>query len=315
MARDIDELLRADAVNVEQTKRLFDVFDPALFEAFNRATRMFDWFAALLGNHAADVDDMREIKRCGQTLGARNGAELRAILTRPTQDVARSKLLGRIERANDRMLGRRLRGLVLTMIDRAYHWGVTDLLRMRLTPAIGYQRIEAEAFALICRMRDHPHIARKWKDIVSDDDGVNFYKKNQGALRVEMTGAKLDFAYDSASGIALHVRFAGAAYGFRQQSREEGETFVHEMKLLCQELDPKEPQYFLAQTLGFLRTQDSSSQRSPARSRRCARAPGKSRWRHSRGSSMLLGSGSWSSPRRTLIGGRGCSSLPLRSSQ
>jgi hypothetical protein len=142
------------------------------------------------------------------------------------------------------------------MIDRAYHWGVTDLLRMRLTPAIGYQRIEAEAFALICRMRDHPHIARKWKDIVSDDDGVNFYKKNQGALRVEMTGAKLDFAYDSASGIALHVRFAGAAYGFRQESREEGETFVHEMKLLCQELDPKEPQYFLAQTLGFLRTQD-----------------------------------------------------------
>src|SRR5262249_19123197 len=68
-------------------------------------------------------------KRCGETLGARNGAELRAILTRPTQDVARSKLLGRIERANDRMLGRRLRGLVLTMIDRAYHWGVTNLLR------------------------------------------------------------------------------------------------------------------------------------------------------------------------------------------
>jgi len=25
------------------------------------------------------------------------------------------------------------------------------------SPAIGYQRIEAAAFALLCRMRDHPH--------------------------------------------------------------------------------------------------------------------------------------------------------------
>jgi hypothetical protein len=256
MARDIDQLLRADTANVEQTKRLFDAFDPALFEAFNRATRMFDWFAALIGHHLSDLDDMHEIKRCGKTLGARSLAELRAILARETHDEARRELVGRIERANDRILGRRLRGLVLTMIDRAYHWGVTDLLRMRLTPAIGYQRIESEAFALICRMRDHPHIARKWMEIASDDDGVNFYRENQGALRDEMKRTKLDFAYDSASGIALHVRFAGAAYGFQQKAHEVGEAFVHEMKLLCQELDPKEPKYFLAQALGFLRTQD-----------------------------------------------------------
>jgi hypothetical protein len=130
VARDIDELLRADAENVEQTKRLFDGLDPALFEAFNRATRMFDWFAALIGHHACDVDDVREINRCGEALGAHDGAELVAIRARPTHDVARRKLLGRIERADDRMLGRRLRGLVLTMIDRAYHWGVTDLCGM-----------------------------------------------------------------------------------------------------------------------------------------------------------------------------------------
>lgn len=256
MARDIDELLRADTANVEQTKRLFDEFDPVLLEAFDRATRMFDWFAALIGHHASDLGDVREINRCGQTLGARDGAELEAILARPSHDVARRRLLDQIGRAKDRMLGRRLRGVVLAMIDRAYHWGVTDLLRMRLTPAIGYQRIEAEAFALICRMRDHPHIARKWMEIVSDDNGVAFYKKYQGALRAEMAAAKLDFAYSAASGIALHVRFGGAAYGLRQDARQEGSSFVHEIKVLCQELDPAEPQYFLAQTLGFLRTQD-----------------------------------------------------------
>lgn len=175
---------------------------------------------------------------------------------RPPGDVARRKLLGRIDRADDRILSRRLRGLVFTMIDRAYHWGLSDLLRMRLTPAIGYQRIEAEAFALICQMRHHPHIARQWKDIASDAEGVAFYKKHQGALRDEMARAKLDFAYDSASGIALHVRFAGAVHGFRYEAREDGVLFTDEIKLLCQELDPKEPQYFLAPTLGFVRTQD-----------------------------------------------------------
>jgi hypothetical protein len=170
--------------------------------------------------------------------------------------VARRKLLDRIERADDRRLGRRLRGLVFNMIDRAYHWGVTDLLRMRLTPAIGYQRMETGAFALICRMRDHPHIARKWMEIASDDDGVAFYKKNQGALRTEKTRAKLDFAYDSASGVALHVRYAGAAYGFRPEAREEGEAFVDEIKLLCQRVGPEGAPLLPRADPRLLRTQD-----------------------------------------------------------
>lgn len=175
---------------------------------------------------------------------------------RPPGDVARRELFSRIDRAEDRFRSRRLRGLVFNMIVRAYDWGLSDLLRMRLTPAIGYQRIEVEAFALICRMRDRPHIACKWMEIRTDDEGVAFYKKNQHALRDEMVRAKLNFAYDSALGIALHVRFAGAVHGFRYEARKDGALFTDTIKLLYQELDPKEPQYFLASTLDFLRTQD-----------------------------------------------------------
>jgi len=46
MDREIDELLRADAFTAEQTKRLFDWFDPSLRDSFDRAARMFTWFGA-----------------------------------------------------------------------------------------------------------------------------------------------------------------------------------------------------------------------------------------------------------------------------
>src|SRR5882724_10833380 len=145
MEREIDDLHAADAANIEQTKRLLDEFDPRFLGAFDRATRMFTWFAALVGHHSSDSGAVQEINRCGQALGARNGAELEEMRRRPTNDRERSKLLDRIQQADDRILSRRIRGIVLGMIDRAYHWAVSDLLRMRLTPAIGYQRIEAEA--------------------------------------------------------------------------------------------------------------------------------------------------------------------------
>jgi hypothetical protein len=76
MTRGIDQLLCADAANADETKGLFDWFDAALLGAFNRATRMFDWFTALIEHHGSDGEDLRAIHQCREALGARDGAEL-----------------------------------------------------------------------------------------------------------------------------------------------------------------------------------------------------------------------------------------------
>jgi hypothetical protein len=82
MTRGIDQLLCADAANADETKGLFDWFDPALLGAFNRATRMFDWFTALIEHHGSDGEDLRAIHQCRAALGARDGAELTAMRAR-----------------------------------------------------------------------------------------------------------------------------------------------------------------------------------------------------------------------------------------
>jgi hypothetical protein len=82
MTRGIDQLLCADAANADETKGLFDWFDAALLGAFNRATRMFDWFTALIEHHGSDGEDLRAIHQCREALGARDGAELTAMRAR-----------------------------------------------------------------------------------------------------------------------------------------------------------------------------------------------------------------------------------------
>ena len=93
-------------------------------------------------------------------------------------------------------------------------WGASDILRVRLSPAIGYGRQRAEGFALLSLMNANPGIGRRWLRIMSDKEGERFYKKYQGKLVDEMVKAGLLGAYERGSGAALHVRFAGARAGY-----------------------------------------------------------------------------------------------------
>src|SRR4029450_13065617 len=92
-----------------------------------------------------------------------------------------------------------VRGIAFTQMARAFAWSVGDLMRMRLTTALGLQRLIAEGFGLLCLMRDDPAVALAWGSVVTDEEGIAFYRKHQGALKRELDRAGLGTICENAS--------------------------------------------------------------------------------------------------------------------
>lgn len=95
------------------------------------------------------LDDSQDL-RAGNAIADNLGLEaeqLRGLLNDEHPAV------GKIEEARAicrRLYARQARRILLLLLQRHFMWAATDLLRMRLTPAFGYCRQEAEAIAFLC---------------------------------------------------------------------------------------------------------------------------------------------------------------------
>lgn len=251
----IDELLAADEKNVQGTRACLDAFSSKLPEAMDTAVGMYHTFARVIGQQAPIDQDLREVAECAEALEAKDAAALNAIRAAQPSGPAVAALLAQLNQIELRIESRIVRGIVFTQIARAYLWGFSDILRMRITAAIGYQRLQAEGFGLLCVMRDDPAVALEWRGIVNDEEGKRFFKKHQSKVMQEIEKADLTYAYEQGSGVALHLRFAGAVHGLSFDSGPVGARIAMTTELSCQELRPEAPQNFIIQVLGVLETQ------------------------------------------------------------
>ena len=100
--------------------------------------------------------------------------------------------------------------MILLQMQRAFSRGVVDLLRQRLTSAVGYQRSVVEGLALLFLTRDDPAKAIECRKVMTDEDGRRFHAKYQRAIACIIEAAELTDTYNSASGLTMHLRFTGA---------------------------------------------------------------------------------------------------------
>ena len=145
----IDELLKYEEDVIAVTRRVFDAFSPELMGALDTAMGMYTTFGRVLGQDSDSTTDIREVNECGNALGAKDNTDLDRIRVAPNRDPVRALLLGRLRAAEDRVEAKLDRGVILLQMQRAFARGVLDVLRQRLTSAIGYQRPVAEGLALL----------------------------------------------------------------------------------------------------------------------------------------------------------------------
>lgn len=237
--KNIHELLDAEAEFAKQTQGQLDPFAPHLLQAFDTAIGMYTTFGRIIGQHPPTPGIDRQIAEYASKLGVDGRDELEAVrAVRPGSTPENEILLQHIQVLHDRAEAWMIRGVVFIQVARAFAWSVGDLMRSRMSTATGLQRLVAEGFGLLCLMRDDPSVAIAWKGVVTDEDGVAFYKAHQRRLLAELEKAGLLATYERASGVSVHLRFAGATLGLAFQEHEEGSRRFSSTVMLHQELRP-----------------------------------------------------------------------------
>lgn len=250
---EIAHLLEADGENVNTMRRLFFDFDQDLPENLNQAVVLHHIctraFSQGFGPHFQPLAD------CMGAIGASTIAELKAKLEKPIPP-GQEEIFKNCTNALDGFYSRQNRAILLVRIGVLYGMAVADFLRMRLTAPMAYIRLQCESLALMKLMRDDPAIAREWQSILAEEQGVAFFRKYQKQVKSILDSYDLAFAYNFASSIALHSRFAGIAFGLRTSTTIEGNRGTQRLETLAQEFDPTNPYPFFLMVLNSLRVQE-----------------------------------------------------------
>ena len=135
------------------------------------------------------------------------------------------------------------RSILLLRLRRDYLFGLTDLLRGRVTMSAGYLRLQAESVAILFACQNSPAIGAQWLRTQDDSEGREFYKTHHQTLLGILTRFDLRNDYDRASASALHSRVGGVARGIVKATMDD--PGGRQIGLVYQEhLEPE--RYFLA---------------------------------------------------------------------
>lgn len=253
----IERLLEMDADNADVTLREFRAFDPGLLDLLDEAASLYVTISRAFGQGATDDASQRAVNECADALGTHGWDDLLPFVEGTAEAApAHQETLEAARRALDESWSRRVRGLLLSIAYRAYMWAVTDLIRLRATPAVGYGRVQAEAIGLAVLFVESPALAKQWFEIVGDVAGEVFYRSTQGRLKETLRRLGLTDAYNLGSATALHARASSIAEGFSQRTYvQPGRMRLHEMSVSFQEVSRESPYRLLLRALWLLRLQ------------------------------------------------------------
>jgi hypothetical protein len=239
----IGDLLASDTDNASCCRENLRQLDPAFPEAFDTAAEMFTTFSRCVEGTQDESSDCQILERYGQAHGLTTEEVIGHLGRSDTSQTAPSN----VRDAYVGMHNRRAKAVVFLLLQRAYLWGVTDLLRLRLTSAAGYGRLEAEALGLLLLMRDDPTVGDRWLGVRTEHEGRAFFGTTQERLKERLRELDLAVAYDQGSAAAQHVRLLSAVAGLSWSDTQAS--------LAAQETDPEDPFSFFLGALYFLSTQ------------------------------------------------------------
>jgi len=112
--------------------------------------------------------------------------------------------------AADCILSRLLLGL---KFRRDLMFGLSDLLRLRLSSAMGILRTQVETMALLVHFVRNEADGRHWLETHDSAKGKLFHNKTRASISKIMRELGVDALYEHGSNMALHPRASGVAPG------------------------------------------------------------------------------------------------------
>ena len=254
---DIQDLIDVDSKNVVVTLKYFDNYDKKLMECFETAASLFRSFSHVYSQEATDDYDIQEVDDIVERLQLENQDELNRMLDHnyPPDPSIQSEVnfLGNIE---SNYYSRRVRGMLLLLCYRSYMFSATDMLRMRITSALGNMRLAIESAAYTVIIRNIPEVGKIWFNLRTDKEGKRFYRKHSSELGKIIEQYSLEFLWNFASSSTQHARPHSVAFGIDLSNSIDRDRYSNEFGLRFQELDQDSPDDFFLKVLFLLRIQE-----------------------------------------------------------
>jgi hypothetical protein len=102
------------------------------------------------------------------------------------------------------------RTYLVLRLRRDFLLGLSDLMKFRLIPALGYLRIQSESTAILALMVVDPGMSTDW---LNPHSGGKFYKRYHSKVVEKMKSLAIYEFYDQGSEMALHSRVHGVIPG------------------------------------------------------------------------------------------------------
>jgi len=118
----------------------------------------------------------------------------------------------------------RARGISKTLVilcQKQFRWAATDLMRGRVTSALGHTRLQIESVSLMNLFKDEPERAHEWFAAQDETSGMAFFHATRQDLEKVRKKLHLNAAYKRASGQAQHVRMSTLLFSYRIAERSD----------------------------------------------------------------------------------------------
>jgi hypothetical protein len=232
---EIEKLVECDTGNFAESKRALLEFHPESLSATDECHRLLDRIGVLFGE-ACDYDKYNQLLNKWLKTKSGNPIEMVTFLEKATligkmsaQDpVAEAK--NAVGKANSVIA----RSYLILRLGRDFFFGLSDLLRFKVTSMLGYIRVQTETVALLALLGTDLAMAVEWLNMTTPEEGKDFYRKHHGKMIGKLKELGLYDYYESGSNMSLHSRVFGVAQGIiiGKKAAPKGQ-----IRLTYQELD------------------------------------------------------------------------------
>ena len=244
----LEQMMRSDEENVSNVRRCFRDFHPDLEYLLDHIADLFGMFSDCLGT-ILHGKELRTIERLAAERG-KTIQDFMAIIDSTDQGPA----VIEARAAKFTYLAKEIRILLFLACKRQFMWGAAEILKFKVTPAMGYLRQEAESVGLLHLFLKDPRLAIEWSQIFTPEDGKKFFSSTQPKLKKVLAYFELLNAYDFGSATALHTRLVSLVRGTPVIDRAERRQPRYSVPY--QEIEPEKPFRFLLSSLHWTRSQE-----------------------------------------------------------
>jgi hypothetical protein len=208
----LDKLLKIDVENIETSKRaLLSIFPESLI----LVEHFIDYFNDVFVEFGQESDYDRH-----QGLISKWAKDFSVSDTEILEFLRSAVLIGE-NHPNDKSQGAKeaieeaqtilVRTMLCMRLQRDFMFGLSNILQGKITPAIGYVRIQAETMGIMKLMINNTTLALDWLN--SSSANSTFYNDWHGKIKQAIKELNLNFDYNFASGHAIHSRVGGISKG------------------------------------------------------------------------------------------------------